>query len=143
MVAARERNSDWLPDVLERVRTVGYAVVEGVLTSSFIDSTREAMYRVQEKILRDVGKERLDCPVARAARVVFFEKGERPAMSRECGPEPDIGLFEDGDALEAFRQLHDIPAVVRMTGRASVGLDPHCCGAVDAASAARAVCSDP
>ena len=60
MVAARERNSDWLPDVLERVRTLGYAVVEGVLTSSFIDSTREAMYRVQEKILRDVGKERLD-----------------------------------------------------------------------------------
>lgn len=60
MVAARKRNNDWLRDVLEGVRTLGYAVVEGVLTSSFIDSTREAMYRVQEEILRDVGKERLD-----------------------------------------------------------------------------------
>src|SRR6476659_1751653 len=58
MVAARERN--WLNDLLESVTTLGYAVVEGVLSASFIESTREAMYRAQEAILRDVGKERLD-----------------------------------------------------------------------------------
>ena len=59
-VAAYERNQDWLRNVLESVTTLGYAVVEGVLSTAFIESTRQAMYRTQEKILRDVGQERLD-----------------------------------------------------------------------------------
>jgi ectoine hydroxylase-related dioxygenase (phytanoyl-CoA dioxygenase family) len=60
MVAAHERNCDWLKNALESVSTLGYAVVEGVLSASFIESTRDAMYRAQEKILSDVGRERLD-----------------------------------------------------------------------------------
>jgi ectoine hydroxylase-related dioxygenase (phytanoyl-CoA dioxygenase family) len=60
LVAAHEKDRDWLKNVLESVSTFGYAVVEGVLSASFIESTRDAMYRAQEKILSDVGKERLD-----------------------------------------------------------------------------------
>ena len=60
MIAARERNQDWLRSVLESVSTRGYAVVEGVLSRSFLESTRDAMYRTQEEILRDVGRERLE-----------------------------------------------------------------------------------
>jgi ectoine hydroxylase-related dioxygenase (phytanoyl-CoA dioxygenase family) len=44
---------------LEQVRTAGYAVVESVLSESFLNTTREAMYRVQEAIWREVGQERL------------------------------------------------------------------------------------
>ena len=55
----RERNLNWANDVVEDVRAVGYAVVEDVLSASFIRTTREAMYRAQEQILRDVGQERL------------------------------------------------------------------------------------
>src|SRR5438132_5725706 len=60
MVAAlRERNPNWANDVIEVVRTVGYAVVEDALSASFMQTTRNAMYRAQEAILRDVGEERL------------------------------------------------------------------------------------
>ena len=60
MIAACERNQNWLQSVLESVSTCGYAVVEGVLSPSFLESTRDAMYRAQEQILRDVGQERLE-----------------------------------------------------------------------------------
>jgi ectoine hydroxylase-related dioxygenase (phytanoyl-CoA dioxygenase family) len=55
----RERNADWAAEVVTRVGDVGYAVVEDVLSAPFLQATREAMYRTQEAILRDVGKERL------------------------------------------------------------------------------------
>ena len=45
--------------ILEKVRSVGYAIVESVLSESFIRATREAMYRAQKAICRDVGQERL------------------------------------------------------------------------------------
>lgn len=45
--------------ILNQVRTKGYAVVESVLSESFLQTTREAMYRAQEAIWRDVGEERL------------------------------------------------------------------------------------
>ena len=45
--------------VLEQVWRDGYAVVESVLSDSFLQTTREAMYRAQEAIWRDVGEERL------------------------------------------------------------------------------------
>lgn len=48
-----------LNNVLEQVRTTGYAVVESVLSESFLKTTREAMYRTQKAIWRDVGQERL------------------------------------------------------------------------------------
>ena len=55
-----ERDRDWLERVLEDLRTRGYAIVEGVLSISFLEVTREAMYRAQEQIQRDIGKERLE-----------------------------------------------------------------------------------
>jgi ectoine hydroxylase-related dioxygenase (phytanoyl-CoA dioxygenase family) len=60
MTALGERNREWPGSVIESVNVLGYAVVEDVLSPSFIKSTRDAMYRTQEKILRDVGQERLD-----------------------------------------------------------------------------------
>lgn len=48
-----------MKEVLEQVRTDGYAVMESVLSDSFLTTTREAMYRAQEAIWRDVGEERL------------------------------------------------------------------------------------
>lgn len=45
--------------ILDQVRTAGYAVVESVLSESFIQTTRDAMYRTQEAIWRDLGQERL------------------------------------------------------------------------------------
>ena len=54
------RDSKWINDVLRQVCTNGYAVVESVLNHSFLQTTRDAMYRVQEAIWRDVGKERLN-----------------------------------------------------------------------------------
>ena len=45
--------------VLDQVRTVGYAVVESVLSDSFLQLTRDAMYRAQEAICCDVGEARL------------------------------------------------------------------------------------
>src|SRR5712691_10579845 len=53
------KNGIWLQNTLERVRYAGYAVVEGLLEPSLIRATRDAMYRAQEEILREVGEERL------------------------------------------------------------------------------------
>src|ERR1700741_4685304 len=53
------KNGKSLQNALESLRYTGYAVVEGLLETSLIRSTREAMYRAQEAILRDVGEERL------------------------------------------------------------------------------------
>ncbi|MDP3921449.1 MAG: phytanoyl-CoA dioxygenase family protein [Candidatus Omnitrophota bacterium] len=50
----------WLADVLESMRCLGYAVVEGILGSSFVETTKNAMYEVQKRIIADLGKERLD-----------------------------------------------------------------------------------
>lgn len=61
MVAASgQRHPEWLTDVLENVSRLGYGVVERVLSNSFLDTTRAALYRVQEKILAVVGAERLE-----------------------------------------------------------------------------------
>ena len=56
---SRDRDSNWASGVLEQLCSVGYAVVEDVLSGSFIKTTRDAMYRTQEKIVREVGAERL------------------------------------------------------------------------------------
>ena len=52
------RNSN-LKAIFDQLCTSGYAVVESVLSESFIKKTREAMYSAQEAIWRDVGQERL------------------------------------------------------------------------------------
>jgi ectoine hydroxylase-related dioxygenase (phytanoyl-CoA dioxygenase family) len=48
-----------LRQVLKQLQGDGYAIVEGVLSEPFIQATRAAMYRVQEKILHAVGTDRL------------------------------------------------------------------------------------
>jgi ectoine hydroxylase-related dioxygenase (phytanoyl-CoA dioxygenase family) len=53
------KNGKSLQNALESLRYTGYAVVEGLLETSLIRTTREAMYRAQEAILRDIGEERL------------------------------------------------------------------------------------
>ena len=60
MVATLQaKNPNWINDVVEQVRTAGYAVVDGVLNDSFIEITREAMYRTQRMISAEVGEDRL------------------------------------------------------------------------------------
>jgi ectoine hydroxylase-related dioxygenase (phytanoyl-CoA dioxygenase family) len=49
----------WLEKALGSLRHLGFAVVTGVLDESRIAATREAMYRVQERIRDDVGEDRL------------------------------------------------------------------------------------
>jgi ectoine hydroxylase-related dioxygenase (phytanoyl-CoA dioxygenase family) len=50
----------WLAEVLESLRHVGYAVVDAVLPPPFLDATRRAMYRVQQRIVEAVGRDRLE-----------------------------------------------------------------------------------
>ncbi len=50
----------WLPAALDQLRGQGYAIVEGVLSADLIEKTRAAMYRVDEQIGREIGKERLE-----------------------------------------------------------------------------------
>jgi len=52
-------NADWLKLTLEALRCCGYMVVEEVLDSVLIAGMRAAMYRARERILSDVGEERL------------------------------------------------------------------------------------
>lgn len=54
-----KKEPGWLNQALEGVRHVGYAVIENVLDAALIEQTRRAMYRVQAKIVADVGRERL------------------------------------------------------------------------------------
>jgi ectoine hydroxylase-related dioxygenase (phytanoyl-CoA dioxygenase family) len=54
-----KKDSDWLQRTLDDVRETGFSIVTGVLDSSFLDQTRAAMYSVQEKLVSDVGAERL------------------------------------------------------------------------------------
>ncbi len=49
----------WLPRVLASLSCLGYAVVENVLDSNFLEDSRTAMYSVQDRILSEVGAERL------------------------------------------------------------------------------------
>jgi len=50
----------WLAACTEDLHEVGYALVEGVLDAEFLAGARDALYRVQEKILEQVGAERLE-----------------------------------------------------------------------------------
>ena len=50
---------DWKRFALEAVRYEGFCIVEGVLDEAFLSATRDAMYRAQQAIHREVGEERL------------------------------------------------------------------------------------
>ena len=53
------KQSDWLLQTVNALRTAGYMIVEDVLDSSFLGQTRERMYAAQKKIQDDLGRERL------------------------------------------------------------------------------------
>jgi ectoine hydroxylase-related dioxygenase (phytanoyl-CoA dioxygenase family) len=52
-------DAGWLALALEAVRNTGAAVVENVLDRDFLDRTRAAMFRAQERIVAEVGRETL------------------------------------------------------------------------------------
>jgi ectoine hydroxylase-related dioxygenase (phytanoyl-CoA dioxygenase family) len=54
------RHPGWLRDAVEGLRVDGFAIVEDVLDGGLITRTREAMYAVRERIVADVGTQRLD-----------------------------------------------------------------------------------
>jgi ectoine hydroxylase-related dioxygenase (phytanoyl-CoA dioxygenase family) len=56
---SQEKNPPWINDVLEQVQTAGYAVVEGILSDQFIETTRIAMYHAQRMIVSELGEDRL------------------------------------------------------------------------------------
>ena len=53
------RKSDWLTSALERLRDVGYAVVEGVLDAERLERGRSGLYEVQKAIHDELGPDRL------------------------------------------------------------------------------------
>jgi ectoine hydroxylase-related dioxygenase (phytanoyl-CoA dioxygenase family) len=53
------QHSDWLEPALEALELHGCCVVENVLTSQLLGELRSAMYRAQERITIEVGRERL------------------------------------------------------------------------------------
>ena len=53
-------HAEWLGGALASVRRHGYAIVEDVLAGAALERTRDAMYRVHERILADVGTQRLE-----------------------------------------------------------------------------------
>lgn len=50
----------WRESALASVASLGYAVVEDVLTPAFLEECRTRMYRAQDAIVREVGRDRLD-----------------------------------------------------------------------------------
>lgn len=50
----------WLDQVLQSLSHSGLGVVEGVLDDDLVRETRDVMYRVQQQIDADIGRERLD-----------------------------------------------------------------------------------
>jgi ectoine hydroxylase-related dioxygenase (phytanoyl-CoA dioxygenase family) len=57
--AVSKTDPNWLIAALAHLDTLGFVVVEDVLSIQLLDQLREAMYRVQEQIATDVGAERL------------------------------------------------------------------------------------
>jgi ectoine hydroxylase-related dioxygenase (phytanoyl-CoA dioxygenase family) len=51
---------DWFFDALESIRRDGFAIVEDVLSPALLDRTREAMYGVHERVLAELGRQRLE-----------------------------------------------------------------------------------
>jgi ectoine hydroxylase-related dioxygenase (phytanoyl-CoA dioxygenase family) len=54
-----KKNARWLELALEGLKHRGFAIVTNVVGYELLDATRSAMYRVQAKILEEIGAERL------------------------------------------------------------------------------------
>jgi len=53
-------DADWQAAAATAVKDTGFAVIEGVLDRQFLEECRAAMYRAQQAILSDVGRDRLE-----------------------------------------------------------------------------------
>jgi ectoine hydroxylase-related dioxygenase (phytanoyl-CoA dioxygenase family) len=53
-------HTDWLERVLADLRFLGYAIVERALPEELLRKTRDAMYQVRQKIVDEVGQDRLE-----------------------------------------------------------------------------------
>ena len=51
--------SPWLPPAVAGIGTAGFAVVEDALSPAFLGATRDALYRAQEAIHREIGEDKL------------------------------------------------------------------------------------
>lgn len=56
MIPVKVENNTSLDQVQDALNCVGYAVVEDVLDEASLAATRDRMYRVQERILTEIGK---------------------------------------------------------------------------------------
>src|SRR5436190_389174 len=52
--------TEWTTHLFHALRVTGYAVVENVLSADLISESRDRMYKVQEKIHAQLGRERLE-----------------------------------------------------------------------------------
>jgi len=59
-VTVSAKDDTWLDFALTALRDHGYAIVTGVLAQDFIERIREALYRVREAILSEIGPARLE-----------------------------------------------------------------------------------
>lgn len=55
-----KRDEEWLDHTLEDLKTVGYCVIENVIPEAELKEAKTRMYQVQENILREVGREKLE-----------------------------------------------------------------------------------
>ena len=55
-----KRHRHWLGDALAALGDDGFCVVEGVLDAKLLEQIRPAMYRAQERIRAEIGRERLE-----------------------------------------------------------------------------------
>lgn len=53
-------DANWSDYVIEDIKHIGYSIVKNVITPADINEATERMYQVQERILHEVGKERLE-----------------------------------------------------------------------------------
>jgi ectoine hydroxylase-related dioxygenase (phytanoyl-CoA dioxygenase family) len=55
-----KRDADWLPLAVEALALQGCCVVEGVMSEALLEEVRPAMYRARERIVSEVGRDRLE-----------------------------------------------------------------------------------
>lgn len=60
MLIELNNNKNWLEHVLLNLQSIGYCVLSGVVDSCYTAEAHKRLYQVKEKIIDDVGKEKLD-----------------------------------------------------------------------------------
>lgn len=55
-----QKSANWLSEAQTSLNTNGFTIIENVFNSAFIAQSRENMYLVQEKIVEEVGEQRLE-----------------------------------------------------------------------------------